>query len=489
MVFYAPLVPTSSSSDIPNYVVPTSYLTGDIPGTGGLIKQRHEDFLVEEIPAYDPCGSGEHIYLMVQKAGLSTLQMVSIIARHFRVRESAVGFAGLKDKHAITRQQISVHVPGKKPEDFPSLQHQKLVILGATLHNNKLRRGHLRGNRFVIKIRSVSALKVIAAKKVLERLESHGVPNRLGEQRFGHAGNNHLVGRAILMQQWEEVCDQLISPPGDARTEHALSRELYAKKDYAGALRTLPAGAETEARVLNALARAGSGTDGGFDRAAAAISDMARTFYVTSFQSAVFNAVLEERIATGRLATLEPGDVAFKHDNASVFDVEAALAADPETLRRLAAVEISSSGPMWGVHMKPAQGEIGAFELKTLLATGVTPKMLAAFAERVSDGAPGKRRSLRVPLHYPQVEGGADEFGHYIKCSFELPAGSFATVVVREIIKPAPGVAMEDPHGRHRPHAEGAATDAPAGSDGGAGSSGSDHEDASGESEGFGGEV
>ena len=126
---------------LPTFAAPRNYVTADIPGTAGVIKQRPEDFLVEEIPSYDPCGSGEHIYLMVQKTGLSTLRMVQILAGHFRVRESAVGYAGLKDKHAITRQQVSIHTPGRGPQDFPSVTHPSIVVLGATLHNNKLRRG------------------------------------------------------------------------------------------------------------------------------------------------------------------------------------------------------------------------------------------------------------------------------------------------------------------------------------------------------------
>ncbi|MGQ0628104.1 MAG: tRNA pseudouridine(13) synthase TruD [Phycisphaerales bacterium] len=422
------------------HVVPLRLLTEDLPGTGGVIKQRPEDFLVEEIPAYDPCGEGEHIYLMVQKTSLSTLQMVSIIARHFRVRPSAVGYAGLKDKHAITRQAISVHVPGKTAADFPLLHHPKLTILGAVNHTNKLRRGHLLGNRFAIKVRGTEATRVVRAQRILQRLEVQGVPNRLGEQRFGHAGNNHEIGRAILLGDHQVACDELVAPAGDDRPDHLVARERYLARDFAGAADLLPPGAETETALLRALARGATPR-----QAVESIGPMERSFYVTSFQSAIFNALLEARGNDGTLDRLLLGDLAYKHENGAVFSVDGTVLADPTTSERLARLEVSPSGPMWGPELTTAGGAVGEAERQALDATGVTPDHLAVFAQQVSETVQGKRRALRVPLLYPQVEGGADEHGPYVKCVFELPAGSFATVVMREVIKPEPGQPLDDP--------------------------------------------
>jgi len=430
-------------SPLPNFVEPSRYMTADLKGIGGFIKQRSEDFLVEEIPAYDPTGEGEHLYLMVQKAGLSTLGMVALIARHFGVRESAVGYAGLKDKHAITRQAVTVHVPGKKPEDFPQLVHPKLVVLGAVMHANKLRRGHLRGNRFVIKVRGTPATGVITAQKVLTRLEAEGMANRLGEQRFGHGGNNHEIGRSILLGDFDSACDQLIAPAGDIRPEHVLAQEHYFAGRYLDALNLMPVGAETESAVLRTLIRGGSR-----EKAVKSIGRAAASFYATSFQSAIFNKLLEDRLSAGTLATLELGDLAFKHDNTAVFAVDEATLAEPTLAERVAKFEVSPSGPMWGPSMKRATGAVAAREDLALAETGVTLEHLEKFAEQVSEGVAGKRRALRVRVMYPQVEGGVDEFGSYVKCSFELPAGSFATVVMREMIKPAAGAGIEDPHRR-----------------------------------------
>ena len=97
------------------HVSPSRYQTHDVAGIGGVIKQRPEDFLVEELPLYQPSGAGEHIYLFVQKRGMSTLELVNLLATHFGVTKREIGYAGLKDKQAITRQVFSIHAPGKRP--------------------------------------------------------------------------------------------------------------------------------------------------------------------------------------------------------------------------------------------------------------------------------------------------------------------------------------------------------------------------------------
>ena len=423
--------------DASPHVAPARYLTADVPGIGGALKQRPEDFLVEEIPAYDPCGQGEHIYLMVQKSGMGTLQLAQVLARHFNVRLNAVGYAGLKDKHAITRQVMSIHAPGKKVTDFREIQHPRLAVLWADQHNNKLRRGHLRGNRFSIRVRSVSPTGVLAAKKVLERLERAGVPNRLGEQRFGHALNNHLIGRAILVGDWATVVQEVILPEGDRRPEHAAQRQACREKRYKDAIMMLPDGAQTERDVLVALMNGASD-----ERAARAMSHQARQFYISSFQSAVFNAVLDRRLmdaAAGRgpgLDGLRTGDIALKHENGAAFAVDESVVADPETAGRLASLAISPSGPMWGPTMMRATGVSGAIEDECLANVGVTMEHLAAYNRRGDEELRGERRAMRVPVKDVQFEGGSDEFGPYVRCAFELPPGAFATVVMREIMKP-----------------------------------------------------
>ncbi len=422
---------------------PPRYLTADIPGTGGVIKQRPEDFLVDEIPLYEPSGEGEHIYLLIQKHGMSTMDMVGEIARHFGVERRAIGTAGLKDKHAITRQVISIHAPGKRPEDFPMLRHERISVLWADLHGNKLRAGHLKGNRFSIRIRGVNPMDVTRAQKALRRLETEGVPNRIGEQRFGMLMNNHLIGRALVLDQWDEALQQLLGPSAQFPERNAAGRKLFAEGKYAEALDAFPRSARAERQALGQLAR---GRDA--RRAVLSIDNTLLGFFVSALQSAVFNRVLDRRIETGDWNRIVEGDLALKHDNYAVFAVDAATFADPETHARCARFEISPSGAMWGAGMPRPAGAIGQIEREALAEFGLSPEQIDAFSKRAGGMIRGERRPLRVRLTAPDIEGGVDEHGAYIRAAFELPRGSFATVVLAEIMKPADTT----PPGRGRPN-------------------------------------
>lgn len=421
-------------------------LTNGIPGTGGVLKQRPEDFLVEEIPAYEPCGEGEHLYLFVEKTNHATMHVIRLLAEHFGVRRDAVGVAGLKDKVAVTRQLFSIHLPGRRAEEFPALQREGVVIHWMDRHTNKLRRGHLAGNRFIIRVRGVQPTAVVHAHRSLSRLAAVGAPNRVGEQRFGVMRNNHLVGRALVLGDYQRVLDELLGPSARFPGAQDEARALYAQGRYAEAMERFPRSLHTERRVLAALAR-GAKPRG----AVGSIERMIRSFYFTALQSAVFNSVLDERLkARGEsgISTLCEGDLAFKHDSGAVFRVtpemlsegseEAAALNRRVRGERAGEFEVSPSGPMWGHRMMRAEGSVDESELAALAAYGLTPEDLAKFAEREWDPEPGERRPLRVRVSQPDVESGVDEHGPYLKCVFELPRGSFATTVMREIMKPGP---------------------------------------------------
>ncbi|MFG0246281.1 MAG: tRNA pseudouridine(13) synthase TruD [Phycisphaerales bacterium JB052] len=421
------------------------YLTREFPGVGGQIKQRPEDFLVEEIPLYPPSGQGEHLYIFVEKQGLTTLQLRDAIAHHFQVDRRAIGHAGLKDKHAITRQVISVHIPGKAPEEFPSFQHDRARVLWIDLHENKLQRGHLMGNRFSIKIRGVDPLKVRDAKRSLEMLARIGMPNRFGEQRFGYLMNNHLVGRALIKGDHQAALDLILSPKPGAPKGSIDAREAYAQGDYAQAADLMPKVFKVERNALRSLARGDAP-----DRAIKAIDPTAAGFFISSFQSAIFNAVLNDRVQSGTLDTLEAGDLAFVLKSRASFEVTTQeLESGDETLQnRLDAFEISPSGPMWGTTMPRAEGEVGQRELAALAQADVSPKDMELCEQR--DGLPmigGDRRPLRIPVIDPEVEGGIDEHGSYIRCAFELPRGSFATTVMDEVMKTSTQQGVENGDG------------------------------------------
>jgi tRNA pseudouridine13 synthase len=433
------------------------YATGDMPGIGGVLKQRPEDFLVDEQPLYQPSGEGEHAWLFVEKRDVSSSYMVSVIAKHFGVSEHAVGLAGMKDKQAITRQVVSVHIPGKTVEQFPMLVHDRISILWADMHTNKLRLGHLRGNRFSIRVRGVDPLRVRDAHRLLGTLARRGAPNYFGEQRFGARRNNHLVGRALIHGDFEQALDCML---GLDKQHPALNHEasaLYDAGDYPRAFQAISPHATVERMALRKLM---SGVKP--KHVVASLPQPQRRFWISAFQSAVFNAVLAQRVAEGTFDRFIDGDIAIKHDNGAVFSIDPAAAGhddraaiSPDTpddlAERLASFAISPSGPMWGPRMKRATGAAGAIELAALEAANVSPALLDVFAGSAGLDIPGARRPLRIPVIDPEVEGGVDEHGPYVRCAFELPAGSFATVVLREIMKsPDPGPSL-GPMGEDEP--------------------------------------
>lgn len=218
------------------------YLTHELPGIGGEIRARHADFLVEEQPLYRPCGEGEHLYLMVEKRGLGTPEMVDLVAAHFGVRRSAVGTAGMKDAQAITRQVVSVHTPGKRLESFPMLRHESVSVLWADQHTNKLRTGHLAGNRFSIKIRGVAMTDAPRGLRILRELERRGLPNYFGPQRFGAKSDNHHVGRAVLTGESKRRMPTQKRKLMLNALQSAVFNEVLAERVRAGTMDRLSAG-------------------------------------------------------------------------------------------------------------------------------------------------------------------------------------------------------------------------------------------------------
>ncbi len=422
-------------SDIDHRPSPTDhpYLTADLPGVGGVIKQRNEDFLVEEQPLYEPGGQGEHLYLFVEKSGLTTEELIRAVARAFRVSRRSVGYAGLKDKHAITRQHLSIHLPGGEDDDArlaANLEHHpKIKLLWATRHANKLRRGHLAGNRFVIRIREVSPTGVIHAKRVLDELTRRGVPNYIGAQRFGYRNNSHELGRFFLLGRYGDVLAELLGRAVDHETPVLIeARQRYRAGDLAGALELWPKSLRHDRQALDALRRGKPPRE-----AVLAIDRRQIEFLTSAFQSAVFNDVLATRLREGTFDRLLPGDLAFKHENRACFAVDEATAElENAAGGRIACFVVSPSGPMWGPDMTRAGGAVDALELAALEAYGIGLEQLAG-QDRIA--AAGARRPLRIPVKDADLSGGVDEHGPYIRVAFELPRGSFATTVLDEIMK------------------------------------------------------
>jgi tRNA pseudouridine13 synthase len=338
------------------------YLTAETPGTGGVIRMEIEDFIVDEVPAYEPCGDGEHTYFGIEKRGVATMHVANQVAEQLGLRSRDVSFAGLKDTHAIARQTLCVHNVQK--ETIEALELDKTRILWVSRHRNKLRTGHLRGNRFTIRIREVVPETAIRARAILETLARRGVPNAYGPQRFGNRGDNQIVGYHLLRHDTEALRAMGMRRP--------------------------------QRRMFN--------------------------FYISSLQSALFNQVVATRINAGTLDTVITGDIAKKTDTGGIFTVE-----DAETERpRAAAWEISATGPIYGYKVMQAQADAGEIETRILSSAGIAPEDFRAVK------AQGVRRPMRYNPEGLTWEMDGDD---QLVVSFFAPKGSFATMLLRELMK------------------------------------------------------
>lgn len=166
------------------------------PAGQGDIKIEPDDFIVEEILSFEPEGSGEHVFLYIEKIGENTEYVARLLARHAGVRQRDVSYAGLKDRHGRTRQWFSVWLPGKEDPDWSGIESDRLKILKVVRHARKLKRGVLAGNRFTLLVRNWIGDRELAERQ-LEQIKAHGFPNYFGPQRFGRNGQN--IDRAQAM--------------------------------------------------------------------------------------------------------------------------------------------------------------------------------------------------------------------------------------------------------------------------------------------------
>jgi len=186
-------------------ILPT--ITSDLPGIGGALKQAPEHFVVEEIPLYEPSGEGDHLYVNLTRRGWNTRDVVTALARVFGLAADDIGFAGLKDRQALTTQTFSLlRVPA---EDAAVRISGELPfqVNWVSRHRNKLRTGHLLGNRFAIFVAEVTPDAMPRAMAVAAALRARGIPNFFGAQRFGQDGDNAARGREVLLgrgprQRW-----------------------------------------------------------------------------------------------------------------------------------------------------------------------------------------------------------------------------------------------------------------------------------------------
>lgn len=391
------------------------------------MRLRYEDFRVDEVPAYEPSGDGDHIFFRIEKSGLSTFQAVRDIARHLGVDARAIGSAGLKDARAVTTQTLSVeHVD---PERILALEIPRIRVLEATRSRRKLRTGHLAGNRFRIVLRPPpgdaegGAARLERTRTVLDVLTRRGVPNYFGPQRFGIRGDTGEIGRAVLEERWHDAAALIAGRPDPADPEDLLrARTLFEEGRFAEAAAAWPRAFSEASRVCREMERTGRDAR----RAVLSVGRRMVGFYVSAWQSWLFNKVLAARVDA--LDRLLPGDLAMKHEGGGVFLVEDAAAEQP----RADAFEISPTGPLFGSRMGEPQGEPRALEERVLADSGMDPERLRG---RGRSAPSGSRRALRIPLGGAEAEVDKDELGEHLVLRFTLPAGAYATSVLEELSK------------------------------------------------------
>lgn len=394
----------------------------------GTIKGDYEDFSVEEMPLYPTDGLGTHTFFEIEKRGLTTMQAIHDLAAALAVPRHVIGYAGLKDARAVTRQWLSIeHAP---PERVQAIEIPRVRILQSALHGNKLRLGHLKGNRFRIRVRETQVERLGELRRALAALAQGGVPNYFGAQRFGNRGDSGEIGKFLLHNEIESAVDLILGRPAPADHGRILeARRLYDDGKFEQAAKLWPGMFRDERRALKALAQTG----GNKRRALAAIDRNLRRFYLSAYQSQVFNGVVAARMPHG-LGQLMEGDLAFVHFAGAVFRVEDAAREQP----RADLLEISPTGPLFGYRMSEPGGRAAEIETRVLEQERLDALNLRDSKLRVK----GARRPLRFPVYEPQAELGADEQGTYLELRFALPRGCYATSLLRELFRDAAGVGV-----------------------------------------------
>lgn len=321
------------------------------PVLRAAIRTAPEDFFVEEDLGFAASGAGEHLFLVVEKRGANTHWVAQQLARWAGVAPMGVSYAGLKDRHAVTRQAFTVHLPKRQAPPLDGLQHPDFTVLSHDWHARKLPRGALRGNRFELRLRGVEG-DAAAIDARLAQIRDRGVPNAFGDQRFGRGGGNLDQARAM----------------------------------FAG--RRVPR--ETRSILLSAA------------------------------RSAIFNAVLAERVLDGSWEQGRDGEVWMLDGTHSVFGPEPLT----DTLQaRAAALDIHPTGPLWGEGEPRADADVRRLE------TDVAARHADLVAGLVDARLKHERRSLRLPVRdLAWRHDGPD-----LVLGFRLPAGAYATTVLHAL--------------------------------------------------------
>ncbi len=335
-------------------------------------RQSARDFVVDEIALYEFSGDGEHLVLHVRKKDLTTWDMVSEIAKFLGIKQRDIGYAGLKDKNAMTKQYISVL---KIYEDkLKSFSHEKIKILSTYQHNNKLRIGHLKGNRFFIRLKKVNPVSAAKIQQALENIKLYGMPNYFGYQRFGIDGDNYKKGKAIVEKTLKERNHKLKKMYISAYQSHLFNLWLSRRIEIS--------------RLVDS-----------FD-----------TSELTALLNLPIYDIQEMKKQTNPFKLMQ-GDTMMHYPHGRLFALEY------DEVERFNERLISPTGLLSGKRVKLSQGQAGLIEKDY----------------DISMNEDGARRYAWV---FPEdIEASYREEEAWLEMHFTLPKGSYATVLIEEIAK------------------------------------------------------
>lgn len=411
-----------------------TYVTKE-KGIGGTIRNQYEDFYVEEIPEIIPDGEGPNIWIWIEKIGRTTLDVLLDISRDLHIDRKRMGFAGMKDKKAITRQWICIANMDldSQMKEILSLKDDiyKTKFLKVTRGRKKLRLGQLKGNKFKILIRDVDDVEnsLIRANNILKELEITGVPNYFGWQRFGKPRTNtHLVGKALIENNLEEAVRIYIGNPSkEEHNDNQNARKAYDDGDFEKSLELMAKGMRYEKMMIKEIIKdykKGKLNENTYKKALYALPKPLQRMFVHAYQSYLFNEAVSERVAMGINKYIE-GDIIVNNEEKILRDKS------PEEYQKLIDnFQADPTSPLYGTKVPFAEDKVGEMEKKILKRHNLEKKDFECFKMPRLESH-GLRRSMRFKVWDTQ----ANLTDEGILTEFSINKGSYATAVLREVMK------------------------------------------------------
>lgn len=417
------------------------YLTS-ATGIEGKLRCLVEDFKVEEIPDVATGGKGNFLVIELTKHNWETHLAIKAIARSLGVSYKRIGFAGTKDRRAVTKQVISIWNIDEALLESLKLDGIQLRVLGKSERPVAL--GDLKGNRFDIVIRDIglepAVLRERAGLITQEIVLERGVPNFFGVQRFGtRRPVTGDVGDAILRGDFERAVLIYIARPGDEEQEQARTARQYVLEtgDFKGGLRLFPKYLRYERAMMQELVN----NPGDFRRALRVLPANLLQMFVHAFQSIMFNKILSRRIKAGlKLNQAVNGDIVCFSDEEGYpnsGDLRLVKAENLENTNNLISKgRAFVTAPVLGYETPLSDGVPGEIERSVIEELGLTGEQFKVklMPELSSKGL---RREVLLKVS-PEFQISNDELNpgrQKLVLNFSLPKGSYATTVLREYMK------------------------------------------------------